>query len=831
MMSPKNQLNTQSHNASIESQLKNAPDAIIVFNLQGNIIAINEKAAALFGKSPNKLINQYFWQQLTLNSFSQKRQLIKARQSFLLAKEGIAQQFTWMETNSKKPILAYNIMINRAELHGTSILFAKITDVLPTKTTDWVLWSLAQIKNHHEITEVIDEILKLVSNVFSADYATVGLIDKENNTNLVSFYHFDEKLENVSYSLADSPCEQVQNSQSICFFEDIQKQFPKDHMLQTLEVNYYLGGPITNAEDEVIGIMNVLKKEPFEINEQNNTLFLLFIRRINLELERLLSQRKLQFMASIPSQDPNPVIRIAPSGDVLFSNAQGKILLNFWKNYHKGLPDILIKESQKTKTSNQVIRIELEADDKIYLFSLIWIPDFNQINIYGTDISQLKNTEQNMMNLARIDGLTQIANRQYFEETLLEKINKPFHKGEQLALLLIDLDDFKTVNDTLGHPVGDRLLKAATKRMVRCLRKDDFIARLGGDEFIVLLDKTNIETTIMVTEKMIRILSLPFQFGEYQMTITASIGVALYPEEGVHTGDLLKHSDIAMYHAKKTGKNSYTVFSKTLHSVQDKRNEVIRKELKFAASKNELYIDYQPQIDLTTNKIIGLEALLRWKHPTQGLILPLEFISEAEKTGCIHLISQWLIEQSLKDFALVRSINSTIELAINVSLSQINDSRFLESLCENLLKHKINKNKIILDVSERSISPHFEQISKSLRKIHRRGIKLCLDNFGSPKISLPKLLALPISYLKLDHILLYGIEKRNKHRMLLKGIITLAKDLHLKVIQKGIETEMQHRVVASLGCEYAQGFYYCPPLKSDELHDFIKNNLQPLKPI
>ncbi|KTD65052.1 EAL domain-containing protein [Legionella shakespearei] len=821
--SSKKIVSSQHLDNSVEHLIENAQDGIIAFDIEGKIIAINQEASKLFRRSPDQLIGQYVWQQLKSKTISRKRQFIQARKYFKLAKDGIAQQFTWLERNSQKPVFAYNIMINKAEIHGEPVFFAKLINILQAKIIEWVLWSLAQISNHHEINEVIDEILRLVSNVFAADYASVSLIDNHRIAHAVSYFEAGEKKDNINYPLAHSPCHKVVLKKTICYFNDVQRQFPKDHLLQIMGVNCYLAGPIYNAQNEVVGLMNVLTKGTIERDEMSDTLFRLFLGRINLEIERLLNQRKLQFLASIPQQDPNPVMRILPSGDVIFANDQGKKIIKYWMKHYSGLPERLLKDVHKAQTSNQVIRMEIEVECKIYLFTLIWMSEFNQINIYGTDISQLKSTEKDMLNLARFDALTQIANRQYFEEKLIEKIHEHSIENRSMALLLVDFDNFKTINDTLGHPIGDRLLKAATKRMVRCIRQEDFIARLGGDEFIVLLNKSDTNAAVMVAEKLINVLARTFQFGEYTMRISASVGIALYPETGNSTSDLLKHADIAMYQAKKAGKNSYAVFSKSVHYIQDKRNETIRKELKFAAAKNELFIEYQPQIDIISNKIIGFEALLRWLHPQEGLILPNEFISVAEQTGCIHIISQWMIEQSLQDYNILIHKDFNPRLSINVSLSQLSDARFIDSLNDNLLQFKINKEKIILDISERTIAPYFKQISKSMKKIHQIGIKICLDNFGSPQISLPKLLALPLDCMKLDQQLLTCIETKAKHRMLLKGIISLAGDLHIEIIQKGVETEEQHQIIKSLGCRYAQGYYYCKPISITELQHFIKN--------
>lgn len=824
MIPSNNLINTQAIQIHIENLLSNSQDGIVAFDAEGKIIAMSEKATQFFGKSRKKLIDQYLWYHLKLDTFARKRQFIHARQLVALANAGVAQEMTWIELNrAQKPLHAYQVIISKTEIQDNSLFFAKITDILAEKITEWVLWSLAKITSHDDLGGIIDEVLKLASDVFAADYALVGLIDNQKMLRSVSYYQSGKKIENINYPLLHSPAEKIVDKKSIQLFHHLNEQFPEDSLLADMEMDSFLGGPIINAQENVVGLMYLMKKEDFEVTKLYNALFRLFLGRVNIEIERLINHRKLQFLASIPQQDPNPIMRILPGGDIIFANNQGKVILQSWMDRYSALPETILVEARKAQLTNQVVRIEMESDNKTYLFTLVWIPDFNQINIYGTDISQLKSTEQTMISLARFDALTQIANRQYFEETLLQKIQDHLQEGKELALLLIDLDDFKVINDTLGHPIGDMLLKAATKRMVRCLRKDDFIARLGGDEFIVLLNNSNTSSTVMVAEKMISVLARSFQFGEYRMKITASIGIAFYPKDGLTISELLKHSDIAMYQSKKDGKNNYTIFSKYLHIMQDKRNEVIRKELKQAASKNELYVDYQPIFEVGTKKIVGLEALLRWVHPKQGLILPNEFISIAEQTGSIHLISQWLIEQSLHDFSTLSNLDSKVKLSINVSLSQLNDARFLDTFCDSLVQTHLNKERIVLDISERIIAPHFQQMSKNLRKIHMLGLKIGLDNFGSPQVSLPKLLALPIDYLKLDQLLLLGTEKSTKHRMLLKGIINLTKDMQLNVIQKGIETKEQDDLLSVLGCPYAQGYYYCKPLKIDELREFIKN--------
>lgn len=563
--STKAQKLSQSVKQHIEEVLSTTNDGVVAFNLQGSIIAINDEAASLLQLPTDQIINHYPWQLLPLDSIVRKRQFIKARKSFNLAKEGIAQQLTWIESKTRKLLLAYNITIYRTEIDGVSVIFAKLNDIL---------------------------------------------------------------------------------------------------------------------------------------------------------------QKKL--------------------------------------------------------------------------------------------------VEQYLTHMAKLDFLTQIANRQYFDEQFQKKLKAHIQKKQHMALLLIDFDDFKVINDSLGHLVGDKLLKSAAKRMVNCLRKNDFIARFGGDEFIVLLENSNTDGAMIVAQKMQEVLCKPFTFGKQQIKITVSIGIAIYPETGETTTDLIKHADMAMYQIKKSGKNAPGVFSNSLYFMQDRKNEVIRKELQQVVENHQLYVDFQPQANLENNSIHGYEAYLRWLHPELGVILPNEFIPTAEQTGCIHKISEWIIERSFTDFLKYLASDKQTKLSLNISICQLNDPEFLKSLCRTIDKHKLSRDRIILDISEQTVNFQIEKVTQILKSFHKEHIKICLDNFGTPQVSLPKLMALNLDYLKLDAILLQKIVTSKRHRTLLKGIINMAQELDIKVIQKGIETEAQHKTIKKIAAIYGQGYYYCPPLQIEELIQRLK---------
>lgn len=796
---------------------------LMALNLQGKVLYVNDLASVLIGKSSKQLENHYLWTTSKRLSMEHKRQFIRARKFFKLAKDGVAQQFSWLETHYKKPVLALNILMYRTELQKKPIIIAKFNNILQTKTIEWVLWSLANLSKHGEIITIINEIIKLTNKVFSSDYAMACLIDSQKNARSISFYHRSRKKKEIEFSLTHSPLEQILIKKSICNLKNIEKHFQKKHLIKKMNANFCLIGPIINSQNQVIGLISVLSKKDIKSSKLNNTLFRLFLERVNWEIEKLLSQQQLQFFASIVEHSPNPVLTLLTSGEVIFANNKGKEVLTNWMKKYTILPDCIIQAAYQVQETKEVITTEVDAGNKSYLFTISWNDNFKQIVIYGANISQIKTAEQDIVNMARYDALTQVANRQYFEKKLSETLEEHAYKPNKLGILLIDLDDFKTINDTLGHPIGDQLLKAVTKRMMRCLREDDFLARLGGDEFIIILNNTTSHSAKLIAEKILNVLARPYQFGDYQLKITASIGIGIYPEAGTTINELLKNTDIAMYQAKNEGKNSYMQFSMALNNISYNKDEDMRGELHHAISKNEFFIVYQPQFDIKTNKTIGVEAFLHWLHPKHGSILPVEFFPLAEQTGYIQEINQWLIHNTLKDFTLFLKCNPELKLSINVTIYQLNDSQFLKILLTQLAKFKLKEEQIIIDISETYLSTFFKKIAKNIKKFNKSGIKTCIDNFGSPLVSIPKLLALPIDYLKLDPQLLIGIEKKLKQRMLLRGIIKLAKELKIIVIQKGVETQEQHKIIKSIGYRNAQGYFYCKPLAANQIKGYLCN--------
>ncbi|KTC99531.1 EAL domain-containing protein [Legionella erythra] len=801
-------------------------DSIFVLDKKSKIIFVNEMAAHHFlFEDPARILGQPLQKAIEARQLGPQTLFTELAMHCHETQKGVPQQFTWIEEHDNyRPHLAFNVMVSTLMIDKKPYILIKLVDITESKMLEWVLRSLAEIANHGGINDVIDDVTKLASDAFNADHACVDLIDAEDIAHSVSYYYRGIKRKNVSYALKDTPCKEVKESKSIHHFDgDVQERFPKDILLQEMSINSYIGGPLLNSEGAVVGLLVLLSEKRIILNHHSKTLFRLFSERICLEIERLLAQRKLQFLASIPQQDPNPVFRLQYDGNILYSNSSGREILNYWYKGSAKLPLKLQDACLKAKQKRDVVRMEMEVKDKMYLFTVVWIQDFDQINVYATDITELKMAQQKMRDLASYDPLTNVGNRQFFETTLDQWLEKAKKNKEALALLLIDVDNFKTINDTLGHHVGDQLLRNLAKRMSGCIRKSDFIARLGGDEFVVLLKLTQQTDIEKVAAKINNALSTPFEIGEYHLETGCSIGICYYPTGGQTASELLRNADTAMYRAKKNGKNQYTIYSNETYNEINSRLILLKRDLRQAITKNEFYIDYQPLFDLSTNDIVSYEAFIRWRHPKKGLISPSEFIPLAEQTGCIQSLGYWTIQQALKDFAATIAPLSDAKIALNIALSQLNDQYFIDNLCDSLLKANISPHSVILDIAEQISSLQYRHLDINLEALRSAGIRLSLDNFGTEHSNVSRLLETPFDYVKIDHSLLHSLALEPKRGAFISGLIDLAHKLDLTVIQKGVENAEQNQLLKQLGCRYAQGFYYCRPLPIETLKIFIND--------
>ncbi len=445
------------------------------------------------------------------------------------------------------------------------------------------------------------------------------------------------------------------------------------------------------------------------------------------------------------------------------------------------------------------------------------------------DITLRKEAEDRIRHLALHDSLTGLPNRQLFQENVEQSIALARRNSLLLAILFIDLDRFKIVNDTLGHSVGDELLKQAALRMQQCLRETDtvtrvpdmqldVVARQGGDEFAIMLTNlTQSDQAARVGQRLLAALARPFALGGQEISISASIGISIYPIDGSDVVTLMKHADAAMYHAKERGKNNFQFFLPSMNQAVLSKL-ALERELRRALAENQFVLFYQPQVDLATGAIIGCEALIRWQHPERGMVMPLEFIPLAEECGLITPIGEWVLRTACRHGSQWRKAGFTqLTLSINWASQNFNQKNSIELVKQVLAGSGFAAGQLELEMTEGSVMQDTENVIALLHQLKALGVKLSIDDFGTGFSSLNYLKRFPIDTLKIDRAFVSGIPERPEDIAITTAIISFAQALHLNVVAEGVETEAQAEFLRAHACDCAQGYLYSRPVPQEEM--------------
>jgi diguanylate cyclase (GGDEF)-like protein/PAS domain S-box-containing protein len=443
------------------------------------------------------------------------------------------------------------------------------------------------------------------------------------------------------------------------------------------------------------------------------------------------------------------------------------------------------------------------------------------------DITARKAAEKHIYQLAHHDPLTGLYNRFSLEERLGQALMQVQRESGKLALMFIDMDRFKVINDTLGHNVGDMLLVEIAKRLQAAVRDSDIVARIGGDEFVVVLTGIDESLAAMtVAAKMVISLGAPYEIGEHLLHSTPSVGISLFPEDSRDAEGLMKSADTAMYHAKAQGRNNYQFFTKELNAAAQERF-ALERDLRVALERGQYEVYYQPKIETCGGRVSGVEALIRWNHPQKGLIPPDRFIPIAEETGLIEAIGLWVLDEACRQLALWRGQGfASLKMAVNLSPRQLRDPNLVGELQQILTKHHIIDGELELEVTETSAMANAEQAIEQMHAIRATGVELAIDDFGTGYSSLAYLKLFPIQTLKLDRTFVRDIEVDENDAAICMATIALAHTLGLKVVAEGVETEAQRAFLASYDCDSLQGYLFSRPLPAAEITEYLKTHRQ-----
>lgn len=443
---------------------------------------------------------------------------------------------------------------------------------------------------------------------------------------------------------------------------------------------------------------------------------------------------------------------------------------------------------------------------------------------YGTarDVTERKEAEAFINFQAYHDLLTRLPNRALFKDRLELAITHAARGSQKLAVMFLDLDRFKIINDTLGHAMGDRLLQAVTQRLESCLRKGDTLSRFGGDEFTLLLPSIHgHEDASQIARKLIKTLKAPFLLGKHEVFVGVSVGIAIYPEAGSSMDQLIQNADIAMYHVKAKGKDSYRFFSESM-GIDSTNRLILERDLRLALKRNELRVFYQPQVCVSTNRIMGLEALVRWQHPERGLLYPRDFLGLAEETKLIGQLSEQVLDQACRDVGQwIRSGHQDLRLAVNLSPIEVEHPRFVETLMERVKANQFPPGNLEIEITETVIMNDLDQISQKLQELADMDVRIAIDDFGTGYSSLNYLHRLPIHTLKVDQSFVKAIHSGVDDACIVNAIVAMAHGLKLEIVAEGVETEKQFQYLRSLGCHQVQGFFYGPAQPASDISKLL----------
>ena len=688
--------------------------------------------------------------------------------------------------------------------------------------------------------------VRLLASTYGAAYALLAVYTDDEHARLatVAMWAHGEPARNFAYELAGSPCRDVLSHASVFIPGEATTAYPDAAWLAELGIEGYYGVALDAGAGHRLGVLVVADTRPMIKHPAIHPLLGVFAQRIALEIGRQQTEQGLRLAASVFEHNPQGIMitdaehrirRVNPAFSAITGWGQAEVLGRRDSMLSAGRDDAALRaEMQAALDGGDTWIGELwsrRRDGEVYPESrtVVAVRDdarrlLHYVSMFS-DISAEKFAAERMHRLAHYDATTELPNRVLLQDRLLHAINQATRTGGRLALLFLDLDGFKLINDTYGHRAGDEVLRLVGVRLTSRLRKVDIVARVGGDEFAVVLgDVSRARDVQVICDQLLQVVTEPYDLGGKEGRVTTSIGIAMFPEDGSDVQTLLKRADAAMYQAKQGGKNRYVFFEEEMNQRAEERLALIR-QLRHALQHDEFGLCYQPQYNLASGRLVGVEALVRWRDEAGNLVPPTGFIPAAEDSGLIVPLGAWVLTEACRQAQRWREQGLEFgRLSVNISGRQFDEDGLQDTVAEALAATGLPASRLELEITENWVMEGPFRAEQQMRLLHEMGVNLVIDDFGVAYSSMAYLKRLPVQKLKIDRSLVRDIPSDAEDAAIVSAIIAMGHSLGLSVVAEGVETAEQSAFLRGTGCDEVQGYLFGRPVPYDELNVLLLYN-------
>ncbi|NQV85272.1 MAG: GGDEF domain-containing protein [Rhodospirillales bacterium] len=538
--------------------------------------------------------------------------------------------------------------------------------------------------------------------------------------------------------------------------------------------------------------------------------------------KRISDLEHTQSIARISEDSPNPVLRVSAGGEVLYANKSSGALLSYWKIEVGGrLPPEWCDVVDEAMAGKTLEDRELSSLDRRFSLTIQPIVDAGYVNIFGRDITKRKKAEEIIVNF---DELTGLPNRALFEDRLHQVLGHARRSGKLAAVHLINLDHFKEVNETMGREAGDVLLRAISERFLDCVRNSDTVARLGGDEFgVIQVEPANSDGVAVLAQKLLKSLEDPFEIDGRKVYSGASVGITVFPDDAGNPEDVLRNADLALSNGKGDDRGSFRFYVAQMNEDIQRRRS-IEDDMRESLVNGDFVLHYQPKLNIATNRITGMEALVRWNHPEKGFMSPAEFIPVAERSKLIIPLGEWVLREACTfNKALTDAGLGPIKVAVNLSAEQFRAEGLVQMVKSVLKETGLDAKQLELEITE-TLAMHNADVSIDLcGALEDHGISLSIDDFGTGYSSLSYLKSFPVQRIKIDKSFVDDINDAENSGVIARAVTTLGHSFGMEITAEGVETGEQLSFLRALDCDEIQGYFFSRPLPGDALEEFLRN--------